>query len=101
MKLKKYLFSLFCNVLVLSLNAAEPKIVSVTAQQRYPWNGLVDIEVQLSGTAEELSEYVCTFAATNVATKAELARRHLGSGKRHARDTKRSSVGLENISGLP
>ncbi|MBQ0032318.1 MAG: hypothetical protein KBT68_05915 [bacterium] len=49
----------------------------VTAQQRYPWNGLVDISVTISGTSNVVAEAVCTFAATNCATRAALKVLHL------------------------
>jgi len=47
-------------------------ITDVTAQQRYPWNGLVDVVVTLKGTAEDVFEVECIFAATNSATGAAI-----------------------------
>ena len=46
--------SLFCYVItvclgVMSIWAATPTITSVTAQQRYPWNGKVDISYKVTG----------------------------------------------------
>lgn len=77
MKLKKYLFSLFCNVLVLSLNAAESKIVSVTAQQHYPWNGCVDVAVTLQGTTEDVAHTEFFLSAVNWKTQTPIALEHI------------------------
>ena len=53
---------------------------AVTAQQRYPWNGLVDITVTLSGTSNDAARAVCTFVATNCATGAALDVSHVTGG---------------------
>lgn len=45
-------------------------VKSVTAQQRYPWNGLVDVVVTLNCESNDLINAGCTFAATNSATGA-------------------------------
>jgi len=50
---------------------ATPTVTSVTAQQRYPWNGLVDIAVTIRGEQSDEANADCTFAATNSATKAQ------------------------------
>lgn len=47
-------------------------VTSVTARQVQPWNGLVEIIVGLSCDSNELADAVCTFAATNSATRAAL-----------------------------
>ena len=52
--------------------AGEVTATSVTAQQRYPWNGLVDITVTIQGSAEDLAVTECSFVATNSATKAAI-----------------------------
>jgi len=57
--------------------AATPTITSVTAQQRYPWNGLVDIVVTMSGETSEVAQATCTFAATNSTTQTALAIEHI------------------------
>jgi len=49
---------------------ADVSVTSVTAHQRYPWNGLVDIVVTLEGSAEDIAEAECFFVATNTATRA-------------------------------
>ena len=51
-----------------------PSVTGVTAKQRYPWNGLVDITVTLSGTEEECTDETLTIPlyATNKTTRAEL-----------------------------
>ena len=51
------------------LFAATPTVSAVTAQQRHPWNGLVDIVVTISGAESDVAAATCTFAATNSATQ--------------------------------
>ena len=60
-----------------NLVAATPVVTSVTAQQRYPWNGNVDIVVTLSGASNDVAKAECVFAATNSATKAALPVAHV------------------------
>ena len=60
-----------------NLLAAKPVATSVTARQRYPWNGKVDIVVTFSGASNDVAETACVFAATNSATKAALAMAHV------------------------
>ena len=55
----------------------EPSAISATARQRYPWNGLVDIIVTLQGTAEDVANAECLFAATNTTTRAEVPVKHI------------------------
>lgn len=50
----------------------EVAVTGVTAKQRYPWNGLVDITVTLSGTEEECTAATFPFYVTNKTTRAEL-----------------------------
>ncbi len=64
-------------VLPLMAVAGEVAVTSVTAQQRYPWNGLVDITVTIQGTAEDMEVTECSFAATNCATKAAISVAHI------------------------
>jgi len=52
--------------------AGEVSVTGVTAQQRYPWNGLVDIVVTLEGSADDMSITRCSFVATNSATGASV-----------------------------
>ena len=52
-------------------------VTGVTAQQRYPWNGLVDVTVTLQGSADDLLSTECTFVATNSATKAAISVEHI------------------------
>ena len=61
-----------CLLSMLSLVAGEVTATSVTARQRYPWNGLVDITVTIQGSADDLLVTECSFAATNGATKSEI-----------------------------
>ena len=51
---------------------AAPYVTNVVAKQRYPWNGLVDITVTLSGTEEECEAATFPFYVTNKTTRAEL-----------------------------
>ena len=55
-----------------SLALGEVAVTGVTAKQRYPWNGLVDITVTLSGTEEECSAATFPFYVTNKTTRANL-----------------------------
>ena len=57
--------------------AGEVAVTSVTAQQRYPWNGLVDITVTIQGTEDDAAVARCSFVATNSANKAEILVAHV------------------------
>lgn len=61
----------------LAAYSAAPMVTSVAAQQRYPWNGLVDIVVTFNGAESDVAKANCTFAATNSATKTALAIAHV------------------------
>ena len=65
------------SAMVMPAFAGEVTATGVTAQQRYPWNGLVDIAVTIQGAAEDLPNTVCTFVATNSATKAVIPVEHI------------------------
>lgn len=52
--------------------ATTPIVTSVSAQQRYPWNGLVDIIVTIDGVASDVAKANCTFCATNSAMQTAL-----------------------------
>ena len=73
-----------CALVVMGLGlaaySASPTVASVTAQQRYPWNGLVDITVTLSGTSNDAAQAVCEFVATNCATHVALDVSHVTGG---------------------
>ena len=71
------LVAMLWTVLSLATFAGEATATGVTAQQRYPWNGLVDITVTIQGEAGDLPLAICTFAATNSATKAEIPVEHI------------------------
>ena len=58
-------------------NAEPVSPSSVTAQQRYPWNGLVDITVTLQGELEDVLLAECVFAAMNSATKDAIPVEHI------------------------
>jgi len=63
---------------------ADVTVKSVTAQQRYPWNGLVDIAVTIQGASNEVAMSYCMFVASNAATQAVLPVTEI---KRHGKDT--------------
>ena len=48
-------------------------VTGVSARQRYPWNGLVDIVVAFEGESNDVAKVDCSFIATNSATKAALS----------------------------
>ena len=64
-------------VLLTSLCVATPQVVNVTARQRYPWNGKVDITVTLTGASNDVANAACRFVATNSATRAALNVAHV------------------------
>ena len=55
----------------------KPVIESVTAQQRYPWNGLVDVVVTFKGSPNDVAKYEWVFTATNSATKLAIPVNHI------------------------
>ena len=73
--MKKLFFLFFA--LPLATLAGEVTATAVTARQRYPWNGLVDITVMIKGTEDAVAEVQCVFAPTNSATKAAIPVEHI------------------------
>lgn len=68
----------FCAVVTsFTAFAGEVSVTAVTAQQRYPWNGLVDIVVTMQGSADDVSLADCLFAVTNSATGTALPIEHV------------------------
>lgn len=65
------IFAAFAMMAYAALGAATPTVTDLTARQRYPWNGLVDISFALSECG-----YIA-IAATNTATGAEVPVRTL------------------------
>ena len=51
----RYLFGVFMTFLSASV-FAEPIVSDITAKQRYPWNGLVDITCKVSGIDETIAD---------------------------------------------
>ena len=70
--MKKSIVVATCLACLASISIAAPFVTGVTAKQRYPWNGLVDITVTLSGTEEECTAAAFPFYVTNKTTRAEL-----------------------------
>lgn len=64
-------------VVATSAMALDCEVTGVTAQQRYPWNGMVDIAVTFTGFSNDVARMDCTFAATNSATQAALVVDHV------------------------
>ena len=77
-KLKKLLI-VGVGVIVIGVQtmASAQIVTDLKAQQRYPWNGLVDIVVTLTCTADDLIVMKCLFAATNSATMAAIPISHI------------------------
>ena len=74
--------SAFCLMLVLtvaSINAvgSSLEVTSVTARQRYPWNGKVDVVVLMTGDSNDVANAECSFLLTNKATGAAMAIPHI------------------------
>ncbi len=57
--------------------AADVTATAVTAQQRHPWNGKVDITVTFTGTSNDVVNAVCNFVATNSSTHTALNVAHM------------------------
>ena len=74
----KRLFFLFFSF-TFAVWAGEVSVTAVTAQQRYPWNGLVDIVVTIQGSADDAAAAQYSFAATNGETKAAIPVEHITS----------------------
>lgn len=53
------------------------QVLDMTARQRYPWNGLVDIVVTIQCDSTGVAGAECSFVATNTATKAEILVEHI------------------------
>ena len=74
---------MFCSGLIVMFELvalkclATPTISSVTAQQRFPWNGLVDVVVTLQGSSNDVASADCLFAATNCVSSAEIPVEHI------------------------
>ena len=56
---------------------ATPAVVDVSAHQRYPWNGLVDICVTIQGTSNDMDIAEWRFVATNDTTKVAIPVKHI------------------------
>lgn len=76
-QMKKLLVAMLGVALSLAVFASEVTVMSVTAQQRYPWNGLVDITVTIQGAVADVAKCDCEFAATNSAIKAAIPVEHI------------------------
>ena len=56
---------------------AAPTISNVTAQQRNPWSGMVDVVVTVQGTSNDVVDAEWNFSATNGATKETIPVKHI------------------------
>lgn len=68
---------IFAVAMMFGATAGTVTVTSVTAQQRYPWNGLVDVVVTLTGESNDLVVTECLFSATNSATGAAMPVEHI------------------------
>ena len=68
----KVLSAAFALLIGLAVSAESVTATAVRAQQRYPWNGKVDIVVKLSGTEADVAKANCIFSAVDSATKKTL-----------------------------
>lgn len=67
----------FIALTVAVISLATPTISNVTAHQRYPWNGLVDIVVTVQGSSNDVAIAEWHFAATNATTKVAIPVKHI------------------------
>lgn len=69
---------IFLPILAMSTLADSSVLVKdITARQRYPWNGLVDVVVTIQGGAEDVANAGCSFVAANSATMTALPVAHI------------------------
>ena len=47
----------------MAIFAAKPTVTDVTAKQRYPWNGLVDISCKVEGVDESMGDWCFVLSA--------------------------------------
>ena len=66
MMLAKNLFTFGVATIALGASAATPTITGVTAQQRYPWNGKVDISYTVTGDIAEEAKQQAVLTALKV-----------------------------------
>ena len=75
-RIRHHLLTLKCTrsffVLALTALAADPTI-TVSAQQRYPWNGLVDLNFTITGTSG--AKYDTSFTAKDMVGNTNIAMR--------------------------
>ena len=76
-KLQKSLVAMLVAACASMATAGGVQATGVTAEQRYPWNGLVDVAVTFSGAAPDVAAAECRLVATNVATAAAIPVLHL------------------------
>ena len=62
--MKTFSFLTVVSVLCASVALAEPTVTLSRVQQRYPWNGLVDIDYTVAGMDGNPSDYTLTFTAS-------------------------------------
>ena len=72
MLVKKLMTVIAGLAIAMGASAGDVSVTAVTAQQRYPWNGLVDVTVTFSGASGDVAKTACEFFATNGATRARL-----------------------------
>ena len=70
--MKKLMMLIAGLAMTVGLMAGNVSVTAVTAQQRYPWNGLVDITVTFSGASDDVAKTACEFVASNNLTQTAL-----------------------------
>lgn len=69
-EMKKLYIMLLLICICLTMTSGAVAVKNVVAQQRYPWNGFVDVAVTMECSVDDLSNVLCIFAATNTTTGA-------------------------------
>ena len=72
-RMKKLMMMAMMALAAAGAGAGEVKATAITAKQRYPWNGLVDITVTLEGASNDVAAAMCWVIATNRVTGTEVA----------------------------
>ena len=75
MKIKRSLVGCIAAIALCQVAMGTIEVTSVTARQRYPWNGKVDVVVTMTGASNDVAE--CAFVATNKATGSALSISHI------------------------
>ena len=75
--MKNLFLMIFVSLTCFAFADKQTEITKIEACQRYPWCGLVDITLTIQGTAEDVAQAECSFAATNRTTKSVIPVVHI------------------------